>query len=340
MNEIELTLSEKAKLEVNHKSSKDVYERDRIKAILLRSEGWSVSAISQALRLHDSTVNTHLKEYLKSQKLKPTRGGSESILSSPQSEELIAHLTDTTYQSTHQIILYIKATYDVTYSVPGLNKWFHRNGFSFKKAKGIPHKADLEKQVEFIKKYKRLKKRLKADEKLLFIDGVHPTQATKLSYGWIRTGQNKLIKTSASRTRVNILGAISLENPEEVITESYETINAESMISFLKKLRAEHSSYKKIHVILDQAGYNKAHDLFREAKKLNIKLHHLPAYSPNLNPIERLWKFMNEKVRNNRFFKSAKDFREAINDFLKNDVKIYRDELISRITDEFQVLEN
>lgn len=66
-----------------------------------------------------------------------------------------------------------------------------------------------------------------------------------------------------------------------------------------------------------QAPYHRSEAVEKEANKLDIVLKFLPPYSPNLNPIERLWKVMNEKVRNNRFFKSAKDFKEKIDEFFK-----------------------
>ena len=75
-----------------------------------------------------------------------------------------------------------------------------------------------------------------------------------------------------------------------------------------------------------------------EADKLNIRLHFLPPYSPNLNPIERLWKVMNEHVRNNYFFKSSKDFREAINRFFDKILPNIGATLNSRINDNFQLL--
>ena len=74
------------------------------------------------------------------------------------------------------------------------------------------------------------------------------------------------------------------------------------------------------------------------AEKFNIKLHFLPPYSPNLNPIERLWKVMNEQVRNNRFFKGAKDFKEAINGFFDGILPRIGNGLNDRINDNFQML--
>ncbi|EFN8037403.1 IS630 family transposase, partial [Escherichia coli] len=70
----------------------------------------------------------------------------------------------------------------------------------------------------------------------------------------------------------------------------------------------------------------------------NIELHYLPPYSPNLNPIERLWKVMNEKSRNNVYFKSKRDFKAAIDQFFTVTLPEIADSLASRINDNFQVL--
>jgi hypothetical protein len=70
----------------------------------------------------------------------------------------------------------------------------------------VPHKFDEVKQVDFIEYYKTLKEALGDDETLLFMDAVHPTQVTKITAGWIRTGSDKAIKTTGIRTRINIVG--------------------------------------------------------------------------------------------------------------------------------------
>ena len=76
-----------------------------------------------------------------------------------------------------------------------MHKWLHRNGFSYKKPKGLPYKSDSELQKKFVAEYELLKEKVGVHEPILFIDSVHPTQATKLSYGWIRAGQTKHIGT-------------------------------------------------------------------------------------------------------------------------------------------------
>lgn len=336
MKRLHLTPEEKLQLEREHALKENGKERDRLKAILLRSEGWTVPQISQALRIHQMTVIRHVQDY-QSGKLQNENKGSEGLLNDTQTQELISHLEEHTYAHNHQIVMYIKERYGVSYSVPGLNKWLHRNGFSYKKAKGMPHKADAELQKQFVAQYEELKKEVGADEPILFMDSVHPTQATKLSYGWIRTGKTKYVSTSASRTRLNIVGAIQLGHLSDAITAQYETINAESIMSFMDKLRAKYVE-KRIHLILDQAGYHRSGLLAEHADKINIKLHFLPSYSPNLNPIERLWKVMNEHARNNKFFKGAKDFREAINGFFDLILPKIGNDLNDRINDNFEIL--
>ncbi len=130
-----LTSQQKQQLEEMHDSTRDGRVRDRIKAVLLASEGWSQAMISQALRIHESTVARHLSDYVLSEKLKPENGGSQSRLSAGQTMELIEHLAEKTYFHTHQIVAYVQAEFGVRYTVAGMNKWLHHHGFSYKKPK-------------------------------------------------------------------------------------------------------------------------------------------------------------------------------------------------------------
>ncbi|PHS17094.1 MAG: hypothetical protein COA86_10580 [Kangiella sp.] len=176
------------------------------------------------------------------------------------------------------------------------------------------------------------------DEPILFIDAMHPTQATKVSGGWIKKGHDKAIKTTGSRTRLNIVGAIDLNDLGSAIVNRYEKVNSETMQSFFETIRQKYPPKKTIHLILDGAGYHRAIDLKEKAKELNIELFYLPPYSPNLNPIERLWKVMNEHVRNNQYFSTAKEFRDKIDDFFQNKLPEIGNGLKSRINGNFQIL--
>jgi len=270
-------------------------------------------------------------------KLQNESGGSESKLTKEQSKELVAHLEKTTYAKAKSICRYVKVKYGVKYSISGMTEWLKNNGFSYKKPKETPAKADPIKQEEFKKFYRDLKESTPEDEPILFADASHPTMATKVTYGWIKKGSNKLISTTASRTRVNLMGSINLKTMK-VSVESYQTINSDSVIEHFKEIKKAYPKAPKIHIILDQGPYNKSNQTKKMAEQYNIELHLLPTYSPNLNAIERLWKVMNEHVRNNRFFTKPKEFREAINNFFTNIWPTISSSIASRINDNFQTV--
>jgi len=339
MKSIHLTTEQKIDLEALHDASRDGRVRDRIKAVLLRSEGWSTTMIAQALRLHETTIVRHINDYASKNKLAPENGGSQPYLSHKQTDGVVAHIMQKTYRYSYEIIEYIWKTHEVRFSISGLNKWLHQHNFSYKYPKGVPHKFDEEKQADFIEEYTELKAQA-VDETILFIDAMHPTQATKVSCGWIKKGHDKAIETTGSRTRLNLVGAIDLNNLAAAHVKRYDKVNGETIQHFFTELRANSGSNKRIHVILDGAGYHRSHDVKNRANELNIKLHYLPPYSPNLNPIERLWKVMNEHVRNNKYFATAKEFREKIDEFFSETLPTMGDILKTRINDNFQVFKS
>lgn len=332
-----LTNEQVIELKAHHRRERDRRVADRIKAVILANNGWTYKRIAEALMLDEETISVQVKEYQTKEKLKPGNGGSSSKLSREEVEELLKHLEENTYDKALRIRAYVKEKYNVEYSVNGMVRWLRDNGFSYKKPKGIPAKADVEKQKAFIAKYEELMNKAPYDEPIVFTDAVHPTQATKISYGWIKAGADKLIKTTASRTRVNLYGAINLEDMK-VITSTYETINSASVIDFYKQLKKKYPNAPNIHVILDQAGYHTSEEMRKYAASNNIILHYLPPYSPNLNPIERLWKVMNENCRNNVFFSSPKEFRAAIRNFFEKTWDTIASSMVDRINDNFQLL--
>lgn len=332
-----LSDEQKNDLELRHRYEDDGRIRDRIKAVLLKSEGWKNKAIAQALRIHEETVRQHLTDWSTDEKLKPENGGSYSKLDDAQTCSLDAHLSDTTYSRVMDICAYVEVTFGVRYTVSGMTKWLKEHKFSYKHPKNVPAKADLAKQEEFIEKYLSLVADTPANEPILFMDSAHPTMATKVVCGWIKKGVDKPIGQTASRTRVNIMGAIELSTMN-VISCRPEYVNAETTVAFFDQLKLAYPLAASIHIILDQSGYHRSQLVRDEALKRNIVLHYLPPYSPNLNPIERLWKVMNENIRNNVMFKSAKQFRDAISDFFETKLSKIAPSLRGRINDNFQTI--
>ena len=335
--QFELEAQIKKDLEIRHRVERDGRVRDRIKAVLLKSEDWANEAIGQALRIHPETVAQHLRDWSQEQKLKPENGGSQGNLTGKQVLALEKHLQEVTYSKVLEICAYVAQTCNVQFTVSGMTKWLQEHNFRYKQPKAIPAKANAQKQEEFIESYLNIVANTPSEDPIVFIDAVHPTMATKISYGWIKKGIDKLIETIASRTRVNVVGAIELKTMN-VVSNFVETVNSQTILGFFDQLQQAYPRAKTIHVILDQSGYHRSQAVKEGAGLRNIELHFLPTYSPNLNPIERLWKVMNEQVRNNVVFESAKAFRQALSDFFTTTIPKIKNTLASRINDNFQTL--
>lgn len=403
---IPLTELQKFYLKQQHAVERDSRVSDRIKAVLLYDEGWEQKQIAQALQVHETTIWRHLAEYEQSGNLYPEGGGSSSKLNVAQTQELITHLEQNTYPSTKEIIAYVSCSYGIKYSQQGMYDWLIGHNFSYKKPKGTPARYDEQKQESFIKKYEELKANLGLGEIILFMDSVHPTSATKITYGWIKKGVDKLIATTSGHGRVNLTGAIDL-NTMSITTHEYEAINGSSTVEFLKIIETKYPDAHKIHIIADNGRAHTANEvqlflsnsnavnrlylaqeynmhlpsnsvklskkitaqlnqilikepsLFKDKSILNtgdltsltllsalrdisphprIIMHPLPAYSPNLNPAERIWKVTNEMVRNNVVFKTYFEFRTKIHEFYNVTWNQISESLRSRINDKFQKL--
>ncbi len=226
--------------------------------------------------------------------------------------------------------MYIKKTFRVEYSESGT--LLNRLDFVYKKTKGVPGKAKKEDQLKFIKKL-CLRRKKKSD--IYFLDATHPTHNTVLSYAWIKKGEEKGVLTNSAGRRINYLGAININNHKQII-RSYKTINQFTVSRFLKDLRLQSGSSKELVVVLDQARTHQSALVKKTAKKLNITLIFLPSYSPNLNPIERYWRFFKKKVFYNKYYKTFDEFQTACASFFRSSRK-YNKELSNLLTYNFHV---
>lgn len=328
---------QRQELIARHRGERDGRIRDRIKAVLLYDVGWTPPQIAEALFLSDEAVRKHLKDFQNAQKLKPANGGSTARLNAEQTQKLLAHLDAHTYTDTKDILDYVRRTFGVTYARSGLTEWLHRNGFSFHKPATVPAKADKAKQAAFVEHYENLKKTLPPEDVILFLDATHPCHALRPTHGWIRRGVRKELPQNGSQKRVNILGALDLATMT-LVTKRYETINGAALVDFLQHTKTQFPK-GTLHVLCDQGPYNTGAEVQEFLRKTpTIKQHLLPTYSPNLNTIERCWKIMHEHVTNNRYYRTFREFADAIDHFFTVTFPAKARTWIDRLTDNFRPL--
>ncbi len=176
-----------------------------------------------------------------------------------------------------------------------------------------------------------------ADEVHYFVDAVHPTLNSEAGYGWIEKGSEYQILSNSGRTRMNIFGAINPDDVTDVITGEYKTIDYLASEDFFEKIGQKSAKAKLIRVFIDNASYFKKMVAEGLVKDERIEIVWLPTYSPNLNLIERLWKFFKKKVLKNNYHGLAKGFREKVREFFRH-IKEYRTELESLLTCNFRLV--
>ena len=340
MSSIKLTKLERSNLEKHHRIENERKLADRIKTILLLDSGWTYSQIAKILLLDDQSIRNYEKRFLVNgiqELLTNGHKGGFSKLSPEQENELIDHVKIHCYHNSKALINYVSDNYYINYSHSGMVDLLHRLGFTYKKPKIISGKADAEKQLEYLEnKLRPALDKASAETPLYFADGVHPTHNVQPQCGWILKGTDKEIRTNSGRQRININGAFCFHTMDLIYRED-STINRFSTLNLLKQVRNAHDSVP-ITCILDNAGYNKAKEVTEYANENNINLLFLPPYSPNLNLIERLWRFFKKKVCS-QYYEKFKQFKNAVFEFF-DDIGKYKIELSSLLIDKFQIIGN
>lgn len=143
------------------------------------------------------------------------------------------------------------------------------------------------------------------------------------------------VRASSGRQRFNVLGALNACSRELITVTNDSYINAWSVVDLFKKIREEHPS-QKIILILDNAKYQKCYITTCAANMCNIQLLYLPTYSPNLNLIERVWKFIRKKCLNCKYYKKFDFFKSAIRECISKFGSVYSEELKTLLTWSFQ----
>ncbi len=338
MNDYSLSKAQLADLEKQHRKLRDKRQADRVKAVIALSKGWSAAAIAEILLLDEKTSRNYFDRYQRgglTALLHDDYAGAEPKLTEHQLKALDTYLEANILPDGKAVIAHIYQQYRVRYSLSGVTELLHRLDFSYKKPAHVPGKQNPVQQQAFLSEYEHLKAVKGKDDPIYFADATHPQHNSIPSYGWIKKGQEKELKANCGRQRLNINGAINIETLEPTV-RFYETINAQSAMDLFSKLEAKHPNATVIYVIVDNARYYRSRLLKQALKGTKIKLVFLPPYSPNLNLIERYWKFFKKKILNNRYYKTFSEFKRACESFFRKRKK-YLPELQSLLTENFHI---
>jgi transposase len=202
----------------------------------------------------------------------------------------------------------------------------------------IPAKADPDQQAAYLQHEiePRLAEAQVGQRVVFFVDAAHFVLAPFLGFLW--SVVRLFIQAPSGRQRFNVLGALNAITHELITVTNDTYITAETVCTLLHQLAALNLSVP-ITVFLDNARYQKCELVRATAASLHIELCFLPAYSPNLNLIERLWKFVKKQCLYSKYYADFATFKGAIVQCLNETHTKHKSALDSLITLRFQTFE-
>jgi transposase len=146
------------------------------------------------------------------------------------------------------------------------------------------------------------------------MDETSVTLESGISYDWMPTNTRRILKNNRSVQNDHIIGGVSVQTGETVFVQT-DKVDSYTISMFIQELSQYYSDYQNI-LILDNASYHVSQGTPDFPVPKNVELFYLPTYSPDLNPIERLWKYFKDEFVNNRFFENIYHLRNTLNDAL------------------------
>lgn len=287
--------------------------RKRMDALYWSSQGYNRQEVARISGVHRNSVKNYVKLYHK--------GGLEALLSFQYKgfASVLSHyrITLEDYFRKHpprtakQAAARVKALTGEDLSVDEVRRFMHEMGMKPLKTGHVPGKADPEKQRQFLDQ--RLMPLIEMAQgghcHLFFVDAAHFVLMPFVGILWCFARIS--IKAASGRNRINVLGALNFvtRKMEKIVNTTY--VNAETVAELLKMLANKYSG-KPLYLVLDNARYQHCDYIKELAETLKIQLVFLPPYSPNLNLIERVWRYIKKDVLGNQYYDCAQKFHQAI----------------------------
>jgi transposase len=344
---IVLTPEQRREIERRCKETLDRRVYQRLAAVLAIADDKPREEVAQLLRVGLSQLGEWLRVFR-------NKGldalctlhykGDPGKLTPGQVHQLKENVSTGCFRSTDQIRQWLFDTFRVSYSPSGVKDLLKRIGVSYHKVSGFLWKADPDKQHAFVKRVARHQREAKRPDaprtRRYYVDACHPIWGLDLVYScWLLLGQRFLVGMGSGRKRLNILGAYCPDDHEYVDYRlTRDNINGAQFVNFLRLLLSMHPETEKFILYVDGARYYDS-PVVKEWLKRHPQFHlsKIPAYSPNVNLIERMWKFMRQKALC-RWHKTFEDMQAAVSEVLDH-LEGYRGELQTLMTEKFHIID-
>jgi transposase len=314
--------------------------QEKMEAVYLKSQGLLHKGICRLSRISENTLRSYLRQF--------QEGGIERLkrldFAQPRSEladhreALEEYFRKNPPCSTAQAAADIERLTGIRRGQTQVRKFLTGMGMKCRKLGMIPAKADADEQREFLDKrlWPRLGQAQRLRRVVCFVDAAHFVHGPFLGYLWCFV--RLLMRGPSGHKRFNVLGAIDAVTHELTTVCNDTVVNAETVCELLRILAARYAG-RPLTLVLDNARYQRCALVQELAKALRIELLFLPAYSPNLNLIERLWKFVKKECLSCRYYEDFARFKAAIVECLEGVEGRHKPSIRSLLSLNFQTFE-
>lgn len=337
MIHVQVSAEDREKIKVLRREHPNPRVRQRLEVLWFKCQNHPHWEICETVGISQGTMRNYFRLY--------QTGGLEKLLEfnfhTPVSdleqhrELLAAYFREHPPRTINEAIFKIEDLTGLKRSHGVVGPFLHSLGMSPRKVGSIPSKANPVDQENFkINKLDPILEEAKQGERIVFfVDAAHFVLGPFLGFLW--SFERLFVKASAGRKRFNVLAALNAITHELIMITNDSYINAESFCALLREIAIKTAGLP-VTLVLDNARYQKCHIVIALAAQLNIHLLYLPPYSPNLNLIERLWKFVKKEVLYCKYYPDFKLFKQAIEGCLSQTSTVHKDKLDSLLALNFQ----
>jgi len=312
----------------------------KMEVLLLKSKKLSNGEIAKLVNISENTVRKYIYEYEDGgmEKLKEVKFYKPESELSKYKETIEEYFKKNPPMTIKEAVAKIEEMTGIKRSENQVRKFLKRIGMKRLKVGYIPGKADVEAQKDYQEKKlePRLEEARQGKRAVFFVDAAHFVMKAFLGYIWCLT--RIFIKSPSGRKRFNVLGALNAIN-YQVITVTNDTYITSIQVCELLKKITELGLKIPITLVLDNARYQNCKLVKELAENLEIELLFLPTYSPNLNLIERLWKWVKKKCLYGQYYENFTDFQQSISGAISQTHLSYKKEMESLLSLKFQTFE-
>ena len=340
MLQLEFRFEDRAALATERFEHPHPHVQRKMEALWLKSLGLPHSLICQICCISGNTLREYFRDYQRGgiARLKEVRFYRPTSRLAPFQRSVEEMFQKQPPHSVKEAAARIKAQTGVQRALSQVRHWRHRLGLSYRKVGMIPAKANPEAQARFRQEQlqPRLDQAQAGQRRVFFVDAAHFVLGPVLGYVW--SAVRVMIRAPAGRQRFNVLGALDAMTHELTMVCNDTYIPASSVCELLQQV-AQKVGDCPVTLVLDNARCQRCWVVEELAGQLGIELLFLPSYSPNLNLIERLWKFTKKECLASEYYENFAAFKGAIAGFLSTVHERYPDDLQSLLTLNFQQFE-